>query len=46
MKEEPKFAGNYDGPLYAPHPDLIKQKDTKNDRENKQHNDPDLGSKK
>ena len=21
---EPKFAGNYEGPLYAPHPDLKK----------------------
>ena len=24
MKEEPEFAGNYEGPLYAPHPDIKK----------------------
>ena len=24
--ESVKFAGNYQGPLYAPHPDLIKEK--------------------
>ena len=23
---QPKFAGNYEGPLYAPHPDLIKER--------------------
>jgi len=22
QKQESKFAGNYDGPLYAPHPDI------------------------
>ena len=46
MKEKVEFAGNYPGPLYAPHPDLIKEKKKENDRENEQHNDADLGSKK
>jgi len=26
MKKESVFAGNYEGPLYAPHPDLIKER--------------------
>lgn len=24
-REEKEFAGNYKGPLYAPHPDLVKK---------------------
>jgi hypothetical protein len=24
-REEKEFAGNYEGPLYAPHPDLVKK---------------------
>jgi len=27
MKEEPEFAGNYEGPLYAPHPDIKKDQE-------------------
>jgi len=26
-----KFAGNYKGPLYAPHPDLLKNNERKTD---------------
>jgi len=28
QKQESKFAGNYDGPLYAPHPDLKNETNT------------------
>ena len=28
MKKESVFAGNYEGPLYAPHPDLKERADT------------------
>jgi hypothetical protein len=27
-KDSPKFCGNYQGPLYAPHPDLINERKT------------------
>ena len=26
-KKEEKFAGNYQGPLYSPHPDLLKKRE-------------------
>lgn len=28
LEELNKFAGNYSGPLYAPHPDLVNGKET------------------
>ena len=30
-EEKPKFAGNYKGPLYAPHPDLVKKNERQTD---------------